>query len=140
MSPDYTPILTPEDANHFIKSVNDLHDGEITAVDYRFNGITKLPEGGHSYDPDMTELRITVLVTSIWDSVVELVFEALDGWQLKSDLMGIYGMLVEFNDQGEIIWTTAPSTEMPYMQQSSYVVSRRMKWRFILDNRPEEYK
>ncbi len=140
MSPTYTPILTPEDAKAFIQAVNDLHDGEITAMDYRFTGITKLPEGGHMYAPDMTELHITVLVTSIWDSVVELVFEELDDWQLKSNQMGIYGTLVEFSDQGRVIWTTAHSTDMTYMQESNYVISRRMKWRFIEDNRPAKFK
>ena len=140
MEPTYTPILTPEDAKAFIKAVNDLHDGAITAIDYRFTGITALPEGGHMYAPDMTELRITVLVTSIWDSVVELVFENLDDWQLKGRQSEIYGVLVEFNDQGSVIWTTAHSTDMKYMQESGYVIARRMKWRFMQDNRPDEYK
>ena len=102
MSPDYTPILTPEDAKAFIQAVNSLHDGEMTDIRYRFNGITKLPEGGHMYEPDETELRITVLVTSIWDSVVELVFESLDDWQLGSCSRSnigtdIYGILVDFD-------------------------------------------
>jgi hypothetical protein len=92
------------------------------------------------YEPDKTELKITVLVTSIWDSVVELVFEELDDWQLKSNQMGIYGTLVEFSDQGRVIWTTAHSTDMKYIQESNYVISRHMKWRFIEDNRPDEYK
>lgn len=140
MEPTYTSILTPEDAKAFIKSVNDLHDGEITAIDYRFNGITKLPEGGHMYEPDKSELRITVLVTSIWDSVVELVFEALYDWQLKSNQMGIYGTLVEWGDQGSVIWTTAHSTDMTCMKESSYIVCHGMKWRFIEDNRPGKYK
>ena len=140
MEPTYTSILTPEDAKAFIEAVNNLHDGEITAMDYRFTGITKLPEGGHMYAPDMTELRITVLVTSIWDSVVELVFEALDDWQLKGKQFGIYGVLVEFNDQGAVIWTTSHSTDMTHMKESSYITCRRMKWRFIEDNRPDEYK
>jgi hypothetical protein len=140
MSPDYTPILTPEDAKAFIQAVNSLHDGEITDIRYHFNGITKLPEGGHMYAPDETELKITVLVTSIWDSVVELVFEALDDWQLKSNQMGIYGTLIEFNDRGSVIWTTAHSTDMAFMNESNYVICHRMKWRFTEDNRPAEYK
>ena len=140
MGPTYTPILTPEDAKAFIEAVNHLHDGEITAINYRFDGITKLPEGGHMHAPDMTEMRITVLVTSIWDSVVELVFEALDDWQLKSNQMGIYGTLVEWGDQGRVIWTTAHSTDVKYIQESNYVISRHMKWRFIEDNRPAEFK
>ena len=140
MSPTYTTILTPEDAKNFVEAVNSLHDGEITAISYQFNGITKLPEGGHMHAPDMTEMRITVLVTSIWDSVVELVLEALDDWQLKSNQMGIYGTLIEWGDQGSVIWTTAPSTDMNYMKESGYVISRRMKWRFVEDNRPDEYK
>ena len=140
MSPTYTPILTSEEAKFFIKAVNDLHDGEITAIDYRFTGITALPEGGHMYAPDMTELRITVLVTSIWDSVVELVFEALDDWQLKGGQSEIYGILVEFNDQGSVIWTTGCSTDMEVMREEDFVIARHMKWRFVEDNRPDEYK
>ena len=141
MSPTYTPILTPEDAKNFVEAVNHLHDGEITAIDYRFTGITKLPEGGHMYAPDMTELRITVLVTSIWDSVVELVFEALDDWQLGGHSGScIYDILVDFNDQGFVIWTTDHSTDMAVMREEDFVIARRMKWRFVEDNRPDEYK
>ena len=141
MSPTYTPILTPEDAKSFVEAVNHLHDGEITAINYRFDGITKLPEGGHMYAPDMTEMRITVLVTSIWDSVVELVFESLDDWQLGGYSGScIYDILVDFNDRGFVIWTTGSSTDMETMREEDFVIARRMKWRFIEDNRPDEYK
>ena len=141
MGPTYTPILTPEDAKAFIQAVNDLHDGEITDIRYHFNGITKLPEGGHMYEPDKTELKITVLVTSIWDSVVELVFESLDDWQLGGYSGScIYDILVDFSDRGFVIWTTGCSTDMAVMQEADFVISRRMKWRFVEDNRPDEYK
>ena len=141
MSPTYTPILTPEDAQVFVEAVNHLHDGEITAISYQFNGITKLPEGGHMYAPDMTEMRITVLVTSIWDSVVELVFEALDDWQLGGHSGScIYDILVDFSDRGFVIWTTGCSTDMAVMREEDFVIARRMKWRFVEDNRPDEYK
>ena len=141
MSPTYTPILTPEDAKSFIQAVNSLHDGEITAINYQFNGITKLPEGGHMYEPDKTELKITVLVTSIWDSVVELVFESLDDWQLGGYSGScIYDILVDFNDQDFVIWTTGYSTDMAVMREEDFVIARRMKWRFVEDNRPDEYK
>lgn len=145
MSPDYTPILTPEDAKAFIEAVNSLHDGEMTDIRYRFNGITKLPEGGHMYEPDETELKITVLVTSIWDSVVELVFESLDDWQLgsysKSNIgTDIYGILVDFDDKGFVVWTTGHSIDMAVMQEADFVIARRMKWRFVEDNRPDAYR
>ena len=145
MSPTYTSILTPEDAKAFIQAVNSLHDGEITDIRYRFNGITKLPEGGHMYEPDKTELRITVLVTSIWDSVVELVFESLDDWQLGSCSRSntgtdIYGILVDFDDKGFVVWTTGHSTDMAVMREADFVIARRMKWRFIEDNRPDANK
>ena len=141
MSPTYTPILTPEDAKVFIEAVNSLHDGEMTDIRYRFNGITKLPEGGHMYEPDETELRITVLVTSIWDSVVELVFEALEYWQLGGyGGSCIYDILVDFNGQRDVVWTTGYATSMDVMQDADFVVARRMKWRFVEDNRPDEYK
>ena len=113
----------------------------MTDIRYRFNGITKLPEGGHMYEPDETELKITVLVTSIWDSVVELVFEALDDWQLGGYSGScIYDILVDFNDRGFVIWTTGCSTDMAVMREADFVISRRMKWRFVEDNRPDEYK
>ena len=141
MSPTYTSILTPEDAKAFIQAVNSLHDGEITDIRYQFNGITKLPEGGHMYAPDMTEMRITVLVTSIWDSVVELVFESLDDWQLGGCSGScIYDVLVDFNDHGFVIWTTGCSTDMAVMQEADFVIALRMKWRFVEDKRPDEYK
>ena len=141
MEPTYTPILTSEDAKNFIEAVNHLHDGEITAINYQFTGITALPEGGHMYAPDMTELHITVLVTSIWDSVVELVFENLDDWQLGGHSGScIYDVLVDFNDRGFVIWTTGCSTDMAVMQEEDFVIARHMKWRFIEDNRPDEYK
>ena len=141
MSPTYTSLLTPEDAKSFVEAVNHLHDGEITAINYQFNGITKLPEGGHMYAPDMTEMRITVLVTSIWYSVVELVFESLDDWQLGGYSGScIYDVLVDFNDQGFVIWTTGCSTDMAVMQEADFVIARRMKWRFVEDKRPDEYK
>jgi hypothetical protein len=93
------------------------------------------------YAPDMTEMRITVLVTSIWDSVVELVFEALDDWQLGGHSGScIYDILVDFSDRGFVIWTTGCSTDMAVMREADFVISRRMKWRFIQDNRPDEYK
>ena len=141
MSPTYTSILTPEDAKSFVEAVNSLHDGEITAINYQFNGITKLPEGGHMYEPDETELKITVLVTSIWDSVVELVFESLDDWQLGGHSGScIYDILVDFSDRGFVVWTTGCSTDMAVMREEDFVIARRMKWRFIEDNRPDEYK
>ena len=141
MSPTYTPILTPEDAKSFTEAGNSLHDGEITDIHYQFNGITKLPEGGHMYEPDKTELKITVLVTSIWGSVVEQVFEALGDWQLGGYSGScIYDILVDFNGQGFVVWTTGCSTDMAVMREADFVISRRMKWRFVEDNRPDEYK
>ena len=136
----YTPILTPADAKSFIQAANDLHDGEIISIDYRFSGITKLPEGGHTYEPDKSELKLTVLVTSIWDSVVELVFESLDDWQLTGRHSEIYGVTIDFDSQGSVIWTTAHSTDRAIMKESGYVICRRMKWRFVQDNRPDKYK
>ena len=140
MKQAYTPILTPADAKSFIQAANDLHDGEIISIDYRFSGITKLPEGGHTYEPDKSELKLTVLVTSIWDSVVEMVFEALDDWQFTGRRTEIYGVTLDLNDQGSVIWTTAHSTDRAIMKEANYVICRRVKWRFVQDNRPDKYK
>ena len=85
-------------------------------------------------------LRLTVLVTSIWDSVVELVFEDLNDWQLTGRQSEIYGITMDFNDHGAVIWTTAHSTDVAFMKEANYVISRHMKWRFMEDNRPAEYR
>lgn len=137
---NYTPIRTPADVQAFCEAVNDLHDGEILSVQYTHNGFERKPDGGLWCDPTRTELRLTVLVTSIWDSMVELVFESIKKWQMKGDSFVpddiLEDILVEIGEKGTITWTTGHSTEPEIMKENRYVIAGSMKWRFIEDHRP----
>ena len=134
----YYQIKTSADARAFCEAVNSLHDGEILSVQYTHNGFERKQDDGLWCDPAKTELRLTVLVTSIWDSVVELVFEAIDEWQISARCGGvddIFDILVELGPNGSVVWTTGHSTEPEIMKENRYVIAHSLKWRFIEDHR-----
>lgn len=136
----YHDIKNPADAKAFIEAVNGLHDGYILSVHYANNGVSREDRCLY-FAPDRTELRVTVLVTSIWDSMVELVFESVEKWQMEeraSCLDDIFDVLVEFDANGSVIWTTGFSTEPKVLKENRYVIAKSMKWRFIEDHRPQE--
>ena len=64
-------IKTKKDVENFLNKTNALHDGYIIGVQYTNGGITKL-EYGHHFNPEQTKLIIQVLVTSIFDAIVEI--------------------------------------------------------------------
>ncbi len=137
---EYREIKTAADAKSFYEAVNSLHDGEILSVQYAHNGFERKPDGLWC-DPTKTQLCLTVLVTSIWDSVVELVFEGVEEWQMRGSSYGpddIFCILVEFDPNGSVVWTTGYSTEPEIMKENRYVIARSLKWRFIEDHRPQE--
>ena len=139
---EYRLIKTSADARAFYEAVNSLHDGAILSVQYAHNGFERKPDG-LLCDPAKTELRLTVLVTSIWDSIVELVFESIDEWQMQGNpcaLDDIYCILVEFSPNGSVIWTTGHSTDPAVLKENRYVIARSMKWRFVEDHRSQESK
>lgn len=139
---NYTPIKTPADARAFCEAVNSLHDGQILSVQYTHNGFERKPDGLWC-DPSKTELRLTVLVTSIWDSVVELVFESVEKWQIQGNSCApddIFCILVEIGEQGTVTWTTGHNTEPEVMKEDRYVIAQSMKWRFVEDHRPQKSK
>ncbi len=134
---NYIYIKTPADARAFYEAANSLHDGEILSVQYTHSGFERKPDGLWC-DPSKTQLCMTVLVTSIWDSVVELVFESVDEWRIQGNSGApgdIYGSLVEFDSNGTVVWTTGHSTEPEIMKENRYVIAHSLKWRFIEDHR-----
>ena len=70
----FNTIKTKKDIENFLDKTNALHDGYIIGVQYTNGGITKL-EYGHHFNPEQTKLIIQVLVTSIFDAIVEIEFE-----------------------------------------------------------------
>lgn len=132
---DFNLIKTADDIADFLKKTNHLHDGYIIAAEYCNNGITPI-DSGYEFNPEHTQLKIRVMITSIMDAVAEMVFENLVDWTLNNSqgniIMGdILDTAVFFNEKGQIIWTDDTANNDNFTENSSYVIAHRMKWRFL---------
>ena len=123
-------IKNIKDINIFLEETNSLHDGYVVNVRYNNDGISKI-EGGHSFEPSKTKLVLQILVTSIWDAVVEIEFENLLEWQIKDNHSDILGVSVFFNEENLIVWMDDIYTSAEDMKKGSYVIAESMKWRII---------
>ena len=126
----FTEIKTEKDIQDFIDKTNSLHDGFIISVAYANNGIEKT-ETGHSYCPWMTRLTLRILVTSIWDAIVEIEFESLDQWQIKDNFSEIFAITLSFDAQGRVVWADNVWKNIDNFKGCSYVIARSMKWRIV---------
>lgn len=123
-------IKNVRDINSFLEKTNSLHDGYVIGVQYSNNGISKT-EGGHYFEPAKTKLTLQILVTSLFDAVVEMEFENLVEWQIQGDQWDIFGVSVFFNEEKLIVWTDEPYTGAEEMKNGSYVIAETMKWRMV---------
>jgi len=71
------------------------------------------------------------MVTSIQDSIVEIVFSSLIEWQIKDNSFDITDTSVFITEDGIVIWTDDCSTVTNIRDSSSYVIAKKMKWRFV---------
>ena len=126
----FNEIKTEKDIQTFLEKTNQLHDGHIISAIYTNNGIKKT-ESGHSYFPWMTNLTLKVLVTSIWDAVVEIEFEGLYEWQIYNNFSDIFATTLSFDDKGHIIWADDPWQTHEELKSSSFVIAASMKWRIV---------
>ena len=121
-------IKTKEDIENFLDKTNALHDGYIIGVQYTNEGITK-SDYGYYFNPEQTKLIIQVLVTSIYDTIVELEFENLLEWQIKDNQRDITDTSIMFDENGSIIWLDDVYTTAEEMKKGSYVIAKTMQWR-----------
>ena len=121
-------IKSTNDIKDFLDKTNSLHDGYIVEVKYNNNGISKI-KGGHYFEPAKTKLVLQILVTSIWDAVVEIEFENLLEWQIKDNQSDIFDVSVFFNKNNLIVWMDDIYTSAEDMKKGSYVIAESMKWR-----------
>ena len=128
----FSIIKTKKNVENFLDKTNALHDGYIIGVQYTNGGITKL-EYGHHFNPEQTKLIIQVLVTSIFDAIVEIEFENLLEWQIRDNQWDITDSSIIFDENGSIIWLDDVYTTAEEMKKGSYVIAKNMKWR-IIDN------
>ena len=120
-------ISDEKDAAAFLAEVNGLHDGYVVSVDYQNHGYTW---GNPMYfDPEKTKLVLRVMVTSIHDTLIEMVFEGIKDLQIKNVHCELPDSSISFTKDGYVTWCGDRSTEPDALCGSNYVVSKLMKWR-----------
>ncbi len=126
----YCYIKTQEDIAYFLEKTNALHDGYVISVQYKNDGISKV-YGGHYFSPEQTKLTLQILVTSIWDAVVELEFEDLLEWQIKDNQWEILDTAVLFDEKNRVVWLDDTYVDMEELRKGSYAIAESMKWRIV---------
>ena len=127
---NYFSIKNLADIDTFIDKTNALHDGYILAVEYQNNGI-KISDDGYEFNYELRELKIRILITSIQDAVLEMVFESVEEWKLTEDGCNILEAAVCFDDKGFIVWSDGAIDLDKIERNASYVIAQKMKWRFL---------
>jgi hypothetical protein len=123
---EHLKIENRTDAELFLARVNGLHDGHIISAEYKNDGI-EIVKGGYEFHPEKTELKLSVLVTSIGDTIVEMIFDEVSEWRIQSGYCDdILDSHISFDINGFVIWSD---------DQSEYsdirVVAKNMRWRII---------
>lgn len=126
----FNEIKREEDVQDFLEKTNQLHDGYILSAVYANKGIEKT-ERGHAFFPWKTTLTLQILVTSIWDTVVEIEFEGLHEWQIRNNFSDILTTTVTFDDEGHVIWADDVWKNIEEPKTCSYVIARSMKWQIV---------
>ena len=125
---NYYSIKSPADIDTFIEKTNALHDGYIVAVEYRNNGI-KISGDVYEFNPELKQLIIRVLITSIQDAVLEMEFENVLEWKITQSNCDILEAGVSFDEKGFIIWADGAIDLNNVQENDSYVIAGKMKWR-----------
>ena len=129
----FKEIKTEKDIQDFINKTNSLHDGYIIGLQYTNDVHTNIDKNGYFTNPDATKLILRILVTSIWDTVVEIEFESLRKWQVLNDTYFdvILDTSVSFNDKGYIVWADDVWTDQNDLDDCSFAIAKSMKWRIV---------
>lgn len=127
---NYFSIKNLADIDTYIEKTNALHDGYIIAVEFQNNGI-KPTDCGYKFDWELRQLKIRVLITSIQDAVLEMVFEHVIEWKISEAQDDILEVGVGFDDKGFLIWTDDAGGMDSFKENDSYVIAEKMKWRIL---------
>ena len=117
------------DIRHFLRHTNGLHDGYLIGVQYTHSGHRPGNPGITDYLSNTLTLRI--LVTSLCDAVVELVFQGISEWRIKDDQWDMTDAALSFTKDGAILWADDTSLLYDRALDRSYVVAKSMKWRIV---------
>ena len=124
----FKSIQSEQDIKEFLAQTNYLHDGYLLAVQYANNGIS-VNKDEYSFDFEKTKLILRIMVTSIFDTVIEIEFEGLSEWQIRDDQRDILNTAVFFDESHRIVWTDDTYINLEYLKNTSYVIAQSMKWR-----------
>lgn len=130
MSEQIYAIRTQEDIVTFLNESNYLHDGYILSVQFSHNGYKPQKDGSVHVYPEDNELKIRILITSIGNTVIELIFKEVSEWQVHDNMWDIFGTAISVSESGKIVWTDSFSTDEEIRKKGSYVVARSMEYRF----------
>ncbi len=125
----FCSIKTEEDIEAFLDITNALHDGYIIGVNFTNNGFSKI-EGGHHFNNEQKKLTIEILVTSIFDTIIEIEFENIYEWQIKDCQNDIYTATIKLLDNW-IIWSDDVYSNIDELKDGTYVIAESMKWRIV---------
>ena len=126
----FNSINKAEDITYFLNEINYLHDSYIIKVEYINDGISKIDHGLY-FDPKQTKLVLKILVTSIYDTVVEIEFDNLVEWQIKEHQWEITDTSVVFIEDNNIVWCDDVFESLEDLKKGSYVIAKSMKWRVV---------
>lgn len=128
--PNYFSIGNLADIDNFIEKTNALHDGYIIAVEFHNNGI-KITDTAYEFNSELTQLKICVLITSIHDAVLEMIFDDIIKWKITEDQRDIIEAAVCFDCRGFIVWSDDTVDIDNLEKNDSYVIAGKMKWRIL---------
>ena len=125
----YQEIRNKSNASAFLSEVNGLHDGYIVSANYQHQGYAW---GNPLYiDPQKTKLVLTVMVTSIDNTLVEMTFEYIKDLQIRDVEYELLDSSIFFSEDGFITWRGDSITEPDSLHDSVYVIAKTMKWKII---------
>ena len=126
---EYRSIKNELEAAAFLSEANGLHDGYIVSANYQHQGYTW---GNPLYiDPQKTKLVLRIMVTSICDTLVEMIFEDIQDLQIKDVGYDLLDSSISFSGNGFVTWCGDLSTDPESLRNSNYVISKTMKWKIV---------
>ena len=126
---NYIQIVSEEDMELFLKRTNHLHDGYVISTTYKNDGI-EMTDEGYDFFYDKSRLTIQVLVTSLEDTIVEIIFDNVYEWQISGGSLPILDSYMYFDAADSIVFTDEEETEFEHLG-SIRVVAGKMSWRVI---------
>lgn len=129
---EYQEIRTAHDVSVFDRESNGLHDGYLISMDYTHDGF----EWGNPLFVDLSKARLAlrIMVTSINNTLVEIVFEGVREFQIKEKSwdLEIVDSSVTLSKEGLVTWCTDYSTDPEILCNANYVIAKKMKWKIVL--------